>query len=112
MMVGQKVVCINDSFPGPIRKLYTAVPVKGTTYVIRSVYSARGIAFPSKPGAADGEIGLLLVGLRNPPDPKNKHGQELGFNAERFRPLDELQQENEAEIVWASPLKTNAPNDY
>ena len=90
MMTGQKVVCVHDYFPGPVRKLYTALPVKGQIYVIRGVYSARGIAFPSQPGAADGEIGLLLVGLINPPDPKNKYGQELGFKADRFRPLEEI----------------------
>ncbi len=90
MMNGQKVVCIDDYFPGPVRKLYTALPVKDQTYVVRSVYSARGIAFPSQPGAGDGEIGVLLVGLLNPPDPKSKYGQELGFKADRFRPLEEI----------------------
>lgn len=90
MMTGQKVVCIDDYFPGPVKKLYTALPVKGQTYVIRTVYSARGIAFPSKPGMGDGEIGVLLVGLINPPDPKSKYGQELGFKADRFRPLEEI----------------------
>jgi hypothetical protein len=85
MMNGQKVVCIDDYFPGP------ALPVKNQTYVIRAVYSARGIAFPSQPGVADGEIGVLLVGLINPPDPKNKYGQELGFKADRFRPLEEIE---------------------
>ena len=40
-------------------------------------------------GASDGEIGLLLQELKNPPDPRNKYGQELGFNSNRFRPLEE-----------------------
>ncbi|MDB6121577.1 MAG: hypothetical protein JWQ71_570 [Pedosphaera sp.] len=95
MTTGSKVVCIDGSFPGPLRKLYTAVPVKGETYTIRSVYSARRIAFPSSPGSSDGEIGVLLNEIVNPPDPKNKYGQELGFKAERFREIEELEATNE-----------------
>lgn len=89
MQVGDKVECIDGNFPGPLRKLYHHLPVKGKEYVIREVYVARGIAFPSKPGSADGEIGVLLEGVINPPDPKNIHHRELGFKAERFRVLEE-----------------------
>jgi hypothetical protein len=92
MTTGSKVICIDDSFPGPLRKLYTALPVKGETYTIRSVYPARSIAFPSKPGAADGEIGVLLNELINPPDPRSKYGLELGFKAERFREIEEMEE--------------------
>lgn len=102
MTTGSKVVCINDSFPGPLRKLYVALPVKGETYTIRSVYPARGIAFPSTPGAADGEIGVLLKELINPPDPRSKYGLELGFKAERFREIEELEATREVEEEFAA----------
>ncbi len=87
--VGQKVVCTNDQFPGPIRKLYQALPVKDSIYTVRKVYHARSVAFPLKPGTADDGIGVLLNELVNPPDPKNKHQRELGFDINRFAPLQE-----------------------
>jgi hypothetical protein len=93
--VGQKVVCIDDNFPAPIAKYYVALPKKNVTYSIRQVYVARAIMHPATRGAADGEIGVLLEELSNPPDPRNMHHQELGFKAERFKPLDELVDKDE-----------------
>ena len=102
MQVGQKVVCVDDRFPGPLAKYYTSLPVKGRTYTIRAVFLGRGIMH-TKPGAADGEVGVLLKELLNGPDPRNKYGQELGFNSMRFRPLEESEtteaQEQEEELV-------------
>ena len=103
MTVGQQVVCVDDRFPTPLAKYYTNLPVKGRTYTIRAVFLGRRVMHTA-PGAADGEIGLLLQELVNPPDPRNKHGQELGFNSERFRPLKELEtnaEEKDAESVVA-----------
>jgi hypothetical protein len=114
MQVGQQVVCIDDYFPGPLAKYYTQLPVKGRTYTIRAVYIGRAIMHTA-PGAADGEIGVLLRELTNPNDPRNKHSLELGFKAERFRPLEETdtttENEFEDELVGvasgtaAKPLK-------
>jgi len=100
MRVGQEVVCVDDYFPGPLAKYYTNLPVKGKTYTIRAVFIGRRVMH-TKPGAADGEIGVLLQELINGTDPRNKHGQELGFNAERFRPLESMDTstENEDELV-------------
>src|SRR5579862_2178879 len=89
MQVGQQVVCVDDRFPGPLAKYYQNLPVKGRTYTIRAVFIGRRVMHTA-PGAADGEIGLLLKELLNGPDPRNIHGQELGFNSERFRPLEEI----------------------
>jgi len=102
MQVGQQVVCVDDGFPGPLAKYYQSLPVKGRTYTIRAVYIGRRVMH-TKPGAADGEIGLLLKELLNGPDPRNVHGLELGFNSERFRPLEEISDaaENEFEEVNA-----------
>jgi hypothetical protein len=102
MTVGQQVVCVDDRFPGPLAKYYDQLPVKGRTYTIRAVFIGRRVMHTA-PGAADGEIGLLLKELLNKPDPRNIHGQELGFNSERFRPLEELdattENEQEEEFV-------------
>jgi hypothetical protein len=101
MQVGQQVVCVDDSFPGPLAKYYENLPVKGKTYTIRAVFIGRRVMHTA-PGAADGEIGLLLQELINGPDPRNKHGQELGFNAERFRPLQHLDDSAESEDEQAA----------
>lgn len=93
MMTGQKVMCIDDVFHGPIKRLYVALPVKGETYTVRAMFPARSVAFPLKAGSSDGEIGILLDELHNPPDPKQKDHQELAFKADRFRPLETLPDE-------------------
>lgn len=87
MMVGQKVVCVDDKFPPAANRLYKNLPKKDVTYVIRGV--VLGVNWKRQPG----EVCLYLIGLHNPrstvpPFP------ERGFNAERFRPLEEIQEEN------------------
>jgi hypothetical protein len=100
MEVGQQVVCVDDEFPTPLAKHYANLPTKGKTYTIRAVFVGRRCMHPIG-GTEDSEIGLLLVELVNGMDPRNKYGQELGFNSERFRPLLHLDadSENEAELV-------------
>ena len=106
MQVGKKVVCVDDRFPGPLAKYYINLPVKGRTYTVRAVFLGRRVMHTTS-GAADGEIGLLLKELLNGPDPRNVHGQELGFNSDRFRPLEETdtstENEQEEEFAMAAP---------
>ena len=90
MIQGQKVVCINDTFTAHVRAVYREFPVKGKVYVVRSVFLGRSKLTNAKPGSSDGEVGVLLVGVNNPPDPIHMGGQELGFSSERFRPLEEV----------------------
>ena len=90
MMVGQKVVCINDEFSDAVKKLYTHLPVKDVTYVIRNVELGANTK-----GEA-GEVCLHLIGLVNPPGSVPPH-RERGFNAERFRPLNDSRTEIEIE---------------
>jgi hypothetical protein len=111
MQVGQPVVCVDDSFPGPLAKYYTQLPVKGRTYTIRAVFIGRRVMHTT-PGAADGEIGLLLKELLNSPDPRNLHGQELGFNSERFRPLEEVDTTAENEQEEDLVLVQSPPAEY
>lgn len=105
---------MDDYFPKPLAKYYVNLPVKNNTYTIRAVYVGRRVMHPS--GTSEhGEIGVLLQELVNGTDPRSRHGQELGFNSERFRPLQhaetESENEDEAELVGvrkapkAEPLK-------
>jgi hypothetical protein len=94
MIKGQKVVCINDSFPQFVRALYKQLPVKGSTYTVREVFLGREKVVK---GGETATVGLLLEELHNPPDPFHAGQQELGFSSERFAPLEELPAEEEAE---------------
>lgn len=90
MIQGQKVVCINDYFQPGVRALFKELPVKGKVYVIRSVYLGRSRFTNKTAGASDGEVGVLLVGVNNPPDSKHLDACEIGFSSERFRPLEDV----------------------
>lgn len=86
---GQKIVCINDDFPSLARKLYAQLPKKDSVYTVRAVYIGRGNYTAAGSGKMEGEIGVLLEEIRNPTDPALRTGLngELGFNSERFAPL-------------------------
>lgn len=96
MEVGKKVVCVDDVFSATIRQLYRELPVKGGVYTVREtslgrdkfVHLEKGVF---KPGEASESVTvrILLHELHNDIDFTHKHGQELGFNAERFRELEE-----------------------
>lgn len=103
---------MDDHFPKPLAKYYVNLPIKDKIYTIRAVFVGRRLMHPNR-GTVDTEIGLLLRELVNGKDPRNKYVQELGFNTERFRPLEYLDTdlENEEELVGvrtvpkAEPLK-------
>jgi hypothetical protein len=97
---GQKVVCVDDKFPAWVKKLYTALPVEGVTYVVRG--STVGVSF--SPAFSEGEICVYLIGLVNPKSFKAPF-REFGFKAERFRPLDELQGRQEEHELQSDPLQ-------
>lgn len=85
-LTGQKVVCIDGQFPESLKALYTALPVEGVVYVVR------GLAPGVSPTLQEGELAVYLVGLQNPCSSVPPH-RERGFRAERFRPIDELTEE-------------------
>ena len=84
MIVGQKVVCVDDTFPPAVSRFYKALPKKDQIYVIRAVMI--GVNWKAEPG----EVCVYLVGLVNPCSDTPPY-PERGFNAERFRPLDEFE---------------------
>jgi hypothetical protein len=89
-------VCIDDVFAGPLRKLIAEFPVKGRIYTVREVQPGRAAAFPIQP-TSHVIPSVLLDKLMNPPDPKNKAGREIGFRADRFRPVEPPRAESEYE---------------
>lgn len=98
MIKGQKVVCINDTFPEFVRAIYRQLPAKGVTYTIREVFLGREKVVK---GGDTATVGLLLAELHNPPDPFHQGQQELGFSSERFAPLEELPDEEIEELAGA-----------
>jgi hypothetical protein len=82
--VGDKVVCVDDKFPPDISKLYDALPVKDSTYVVRDIRLGINLTL-------EGDVSVLLVGLVNP-KADSKAALERGFRADRFRPLQELRE--------------------
>ena len=86
--IGDKVVCVNDKFPPDINKLYDALPVKDTTYVVRDIRLGINLTL-------EGDVSVLLIGLVNP-KADSKANLERGFRADRFRPLEELRNEKTA----------------
>jgi hypothetical protein len=86
--IGDKVVCVDDKFPPDISKLYDALPVKDSTYVVRDIRLGINLIM-------EGDVSVLLIGLVNP-KADSKAGLERGFRADRFRPLEELRNEQKA----------------
>ena len=85
---GQRVVCINDSFANWALVLYDNLPRKNVSYTIRSV--SMGRSDKDDTGLDSMVESVTLVELKNGIDPHYKGGtQELQFNANRFRPLEE-----------------------
>ena len=87
MQVGQRVVCVNDTFESWVHEYYDQLPVKDQTYTIRSVSLGRGTLV----GSDSAEVRLLLEELVNEPDPHHVGGEELGFRSDRFAPLEEIE---------------------
>lgn len=84
---GQKVVCIDDQFCEEVHKLYTSLPKKDTTYVIRGINDGQSVNALVMDYRCVQEPAVYLIGLFNP---CNSKGLEFGFSSNRFRSLEEL----------------------
>lgn len=98
---GQRVVCIDDKgFPTHLLgSVYEAFPVEGKTYVVRDIVPANESlrVFTTKAANKNAHTcAVLLQGIRNKP---NAHGVESGYKPQRFKPLDEVTEEKESELV-------------
>lgn len=88
--IGQKVVCVDAKFDAVAHELYTQFPMRDEIYVIRDV--RLGIQTDCKTG----DVSVLLIGVVNP-YANSRSGQEYGFRADRFRPLEDIKAEHVAE---------------
>ena len=84
MVSGALVACIDDKFPADIGKIYRALPVEGEFYTVRDLRPGHGLTGKE-------EIQITVEELIN--DPLVPNGIEVGFNAERFAPLQTLPDE-------------------
>jgi hypothetical protein len=103
MQVGQRVVCINDTFESWVHEYYDQLPSKGLIYTIRAVSLGRG----TLRGSDSAEVKLLLEELHNAQDPHHMGGEELGFRSDRFAPLEEVEMEEHAEAGASYTLHGN-----
>ncbi len=84
---GQRVVCTDDKFKPAIAKMFAQLPIKDRVYTVREVYLGQ-----EAPGSDGATCGILLMEILNPVD---KRKRELGFNSERFAPLDNAEEQEE-----------------
>ena len=75
--IGQKVICIDDSFPRAVWKRCNSVPVAGYIYTIRAMEVG------TDPTRGVRNLGFLLAEILNP---RNDLGFEAGFIHTRFVP--------------------------
>ena len=90
MMVGNRVVCINETFSPEIQASNYQLPRLDEVYTVRAVYLGR-TSWRTVDGEESAEVGVLLEELNNPFDPRVMVPIEMGFNSERFRVVEEIQ---------------------
>ncbi len=85
---------MDGKFPLGIEQLYSELPKEGTTYTIRDIVPGVGLT---------GEEGETAVYLCEITGPLNAHGIERGFRADRFAPLETIEEEAEEELSLTLP---------
>ena len=108
---GQRVVCIDGDFPPLAHELFDQLPKQDAVYTVRACYIGRGNLTRAESGQKEGEIGVLLEEVRNPRDPALKSGLngEMGFNSERFAPLQEATDRATGEVEEDVEFETLVP---
>jgi hypothetical protein len=84
--IGQKVVCVNGAFPAAVLNYMKNLPREGNVFTVRDV-------IPAQEWTGAETCAILLREVRNPPPPHRKQWGECGFDPSRFRPLDDIEQE-------------------
>jgi hypothetical protein len=92
--LGQKVLCINDTFPPAVLDWCDCLPRAGGVYTIRAMRIGRDRI------SGQANLGFLLSEIVNP---LSSLGKEAGFLAERFTPwlekCTESRRQPEVEIL-------------
>lgn len=84
--VGQKVVCVDGTFPHAVLNYMRNLPKQGNIYTVRDVIPAR--EWPKAAGQMGAcTCGILLKECANAPAPHRKEWGECGFAPHRFREL-------------------------
>lgn len=95
---GQKVICVNDTFPEGIFRFYTSLPNKGDTYTVRDIV-------PGQDWQQKETVTVYLVELVNPIGEESipgAGGLERGFACWRFAEAEEVtEQATTKESVYA-----------
>lgn len=86
--IGQRILCIDDTFPRQISEWCDALPVAG------EVYSIRGLQMGGSAVTHEYDLGFLLEGIVNP---RKADGSEPGFFHTRFVPLFDAASESATE---------------
>ena len=95
--VGQKVICINDSFPKAVLDWCNYLPVAGHIYIIRAMQVGRDH------GTEHNILGFLLAEIVNP---TSSWGCEAGFSYTRFVPwLDTCSETERDDAVEPAQLQ-------
>lgn len=93
--IGMKLVCIDDVFPTWAKVVYKELPKKGNIYTLRHFDAGctdiknitenedKSVLFLGTKGYV-----VLVNELKNPIHPKS--GKEMGFNATRFAPVENI----------------------
>jgi hypothetical protein len=90
----QKVVCVDDRFPLGIEQLFSELPKEGVIYTIRDIVPGIGLT------GEEGETAVYLCEIKGP---LNAHGIERGFRADRFAPLQRMEEEAEEDVSLPLP---------
>jgi hypothetical protein len=77
---GQKLVCVDGSFPHAVLNYMKNLPKKGKVYTVRDI-------IPAQEWAGSETCAVLLVEVVNPPPAHRKQWGECGFAPRRFREL-------------------------
>lgn len=77
---GQKVACIDGTFPRAVLNYMKHLPAEGRVYTVRDI-------IPAQDWSGAETCAVLLVEIVNPPAPHRKQWGECGFAPQRFREL-------------------------
>lgn len=105
--LGDKVVCVDDTFESWVTVLYTQLPKKGSIYTIRDFQLGVNVkTIEANPDSSllfkgNQTATLLLEELHNAAMPISK--KEMGFGAWRFKPLTSISLEDSAEYFEYKP---------
>lgn len=100
--IGEEVVCVDDKFHPEIAALFQELPKKDVVYTVRDCSIGTKNSWVGNGGEHNFvAYKLLLKEIKNSMDPHTENGcrEELGFNAERFRSLEEYYQEKEEKVT-------------